>query len=99
MSSYENICIFCSKGVSNLYINNTCTCEYVYHDKCWNKYVVDHSSHNGDIPQQIPCPVCKVMVTRVNTHLKNMKKDIFIDNSPIICCGCFGAIIASATSI
>jgi hypothetical protein len=74
-------------------------CEYVYHGACWNKYVVDRSSHNGDIPLQIPCPVCKVMVTRNNTHLKNRKKDIFIDSSPVICCGCFGAVLASTVNI
>ena len=96
----EGDCIFCLKGSENkgVYKNGTCDCIYVYHAQCWNKYVTDHSSHTGEIPMQIPCPACKFMVTRVNTHLKNSKRDMFVDSSPVICCGCFGAILAGVTA-
>jgi hypothetical protein len=98
MDTHEHdVCIFCSDYSNNstLYINNTCDCKYMYHANCWNKHVVSHSSYDGTIPLQVPCPSCKIMVSRNNTHLKNSKRDVFINSSPVICCGCFGAVLAS----
>ena len=47
----DEICIFCLDDI-HLIKNNKCSCNYYYHDICWNRYIIQNNS----------CPLCRIQL-------------------------------------
>jgi hypothetical protein len=51
----EESCIFCLDN-NNIIKNNKCSCNYQYHDTCWNVYILRSNV----------CPLCRMNIEAVH---------------------------------